>query len=603
MHRNNFMKYLFIKPIVSVYSNVIFPGIPSLIGILESIGVECNYINLNFEYNDYLTKEEIIKHYNLLNNFYKTKEYLKYPSIFIPNFEKKIKKYLKSLNWLKKNIDNFSFCKRLLKHPKYISSYDLYNYSLSFYMDIRALSLLLFCYFDFTKNFSINTEDLLFLFECPLNNFKEFYEQQVDLIVEQAPDIIGIQVTQAGDILSSLYLAYLIKKKDKKIHINIGGNYFEECRHRIKNLKDLFEIFFDSISIGDSTKTAVELTKYVNNEISIEEVSNLLYVKNGELKFNEIKKYSSLNNLPFQSFTGYKKEDVLFPEYVLPIRATTTNSCYWGKCIFCTCSANDEPYRIMSVKRFTDEIEYLSKKYNTKYFMFWDNALPPKYLEKVADILIEKKLNIKYSLYARLEKEFTLEVLKKMKKSGCFLIHWGIDSASKSLAKYINKGIDIEAAKEVLKNSHNAGIYSFVYLIMGLPAETIEDVKENIDFIKKNKRNIDVLCIMPECLFLEGSIINDNYEYYRSKINQNEDYINERKKLLEDIYKLYPDYTSYTQHGYSFILKYGILMYKILRRKKFYLRDNQNTFLKKLINIYHKTIYLKLWFLNHTIKR
>lgn len=596
------MKYLFIKPIGVRFENVILPGIPSLIGILENIGVECSYISLSFEYNNYLTKEKIIKHYNLLNNFYKTKEYLNYPKYFIAKFEECKKKYLQSLNWLEKNINNFSTCKNLLKNTKCTSAHDLYNYSSIFFLDIRMLSPLLFCFLNYEKEFSVNIDDLLFLFESQLNNFKEFYEQQVDLIIEQAPNIIGIQITTWREVLSGLYLSYLIKKKSKKIHINIGGNGFEEYRYKIKNLKDLFGIFFDSISIGDSTKTVEELTRYINNEISIDNVSNLLYVKNDELKFNKIEKYLSINDLPFQSFTGYKKEVSLLDELVLPIRATTTYSCYWGKCIFCTCSASNEPYRIMSAKRFTDEIAYLSKKYNTKYFMFWDNALPPTYLEKVADILIEKKLNIKYSVYARFEKEFTSEILKKLKRSGCFLIHWGLDSASKRLRKFINKGIDIEVAKEVLKKSHDAGIYNFIYLINGLPSENIDDVKENVSFLKENKKYIDIVNSGEECLFLEGAIINNDYEYYKNKINQDDNYIKERNGLLEKVYKLYPNYIFYPQFDYSYILKYGILRYKILKKIMFYMKNNKNTFSRKLINTYYKLIYFKLWFLNHTFK-
>lgn len=596
------MKYLFIKSISANFENVILPGIPSLIGILENIGVECNYISLDFEYNNYLTKEKIIKHYNLLNNFYKTNEYLNYPKHFIPKFEENKNLYLKSLNWLRKNINNFSACKSLLKNTKCIRSHDLYNYSSAFYIYIRELSPLLFRYFESDKIFSINIDDLLFLFESQLNNFKDFYERQVELIIEQSPNIVGIQITLRSEVLSGLYLSYLIKKKNKKIHINIGGNAFEEYKYKIKNLKDLFGIFFDSISIGDSTKTVVDLTKYVNNEIPIDDVSNLLYVKNDELKFNEIKNYLSLDNLPFQSFTGYKKGVSILDKLVLPIRATTTYSCCWGKCIFCTCSANNEPYRIMSVKRFTDEIEYLSKKYNTKYFMFWDNALPSKYLEKVANILLEKKLNIKYSVYARFEKEFTTETLKKLKKSGCFLIHWGLDSASKRLSKFINKGIDIEIAKEVLKESHEADIYNFVYLINGLPSENIDDVEENIDFLKENKKYIDIVNVVPECLFLEGAIINNEYEYYKSKINQDKDYIKEKNNLLEEVYKLYPNYIYYPQFEYSYLLKYGILKYKILTKILLYMKNNKNTFLRKLINTYYKLIYFKLWFLNHTFK-
>lgn len=593
------MKYFFVKPVSMHYSDCIIPGIPSLIGILENENVECKYINLNLRYNDYLTKEKFVNYYNSLNKFYKEKEYLNYPQCFISSLKDSKKVYLKNLNWLIKNINNFNLGKSVLKQKNCVTSSILYNYLTSFYSSIRKMSLLFLCNF---KHLNINIDDLIFLFESPLNNLKEFYEEQVNTIIAQNPNVVGIQVTLIEEMLSGLYLGYLIKKKNKNIHVNFGGNLFEMTRNKRSNLKDFFRIFFDSISIGDSTKTVIELIKYVNNEISIDEVSNLLHIKNGDLNFNEQKISSNVDTLPFQSFSGYEKQNLLLSEFILPVRATTTNSCYWGKCIFCTCSASNEPYKIMSVKRFTDEIEYLSKKYNTKYFMFWDNALPPKYLEKVAEILIEKKLNIKYSLYARLEKPFTSELLKKMKKSGCFLIHWGLDSASKRLSKFINKGIDVEDAKDVLKRSHNVGISNFVYLIAGLPTETIEDFEENLNFLKTNKKNIDIIYISSETGFYEGSIINENQEYYKSLINNNEEYIDKRNKLIGEIYKMFSFPIFCPELEYAYILKYGILRFKILKKILFYYTNNKKNILIKLINIYFKNIYLKLCFLNHTFK-
>lgn len=69
------MKYLFIRPVNLLTNTIILPGIPSLIGILEDNGIECEYIELESDYLKYSTPEKLKQYYSLLKNFYINKEY------------------------------------------------------------------------------------------------------------------------------------------------------------------------------------------------------------------------------------------------------------------------------------------------------------------------------------------------------------------------------------------------------------------------------------------------------------------------------------------------------------------------------------------------
>ena len=590
------MKYLFIKPVSLLTNMLILPGIPSLIGILEDNGIECEYIELESDYLKYSTPEKLKQYYSLLKNFYINKEYLKYPEIYKNNLISLKKFYIKNIKWLNKNINYYSIIKNWHKNKEIMYKFSLYSLLISCSMFLKNLSLLLLCSYSPEKETYVNIEDILFLFNCPLNNFKDFYNEQADKIINKNPDIVGIQITKNDSLLSGLYLCYLIKQKNKNIHINIGGSYFEFFYKKFKNLKDFFGIFFDSISIGDSTKTVIELTKYVKKELPAEKVTNLLYIDNGKVKFNENKTPSKIKDLPFQSFTGYKEEDYFLPELVLPVRFSTTYSCYWHKCIFCTCSGSIQQAPF-SEERFVAEIEYLSKKYKAKHFIFWDNALHPKYIEKVADLILEKKLNLKYNIYARLEKEFTYELLKKIKKSGCIAIHWGLDSGSERILEYIKKGITIENAQNVLNNSRKAGIFNTVHMIFGYPTETIEDMKKALEFVKRNKRNIHSVILSDSCMFLEGSVMNKNYEYYNALIDKTDEFNKCKINIINEIKKITKTNECahlINQWSYLYIAKYGISKFKLINYLIYHYYNNKNKIIKKLINIYFKFITLKL---------
>lgn len=588
------MQYIFVTPVTMESDIIPLPGIPSLMGVLEDKYIDCEYINLNSGFIEYLDNEKLKKLIHSSASFFGNEEFLKLPSIYSHIFNIKKNDFIKSLLWLKKNFNTFDDYKEISKTKKLMNNYSKYWYYINVLMHIKDINIPLLCSNAYFHNtcFNINPEDILSLYNNSVNKLKPFYEEKTEQIINKNPDITGIQITAATDLISGLFLAYELKQKNKNIHINIGGNFFEENYKRINNLKDLYGKFFDSISIGESTTTVFELVKYVNGELPIEEVTNLLYIKNNELKLNKKEKTENINRLPFQSFNGYKKEDYFLPEFVLPVRASMSNSCYWGKCIYCTCSGEKKSYRIMSVKRFVDEIEYLSKKYDTKFFDFWDNAMHPKYLSKVADLLIEKKLNIKYTVYARLEKEFTYDLLKKIKKSGCISIYWGLDSASQRICNYINKGINIKTAENVLKYSHKAGILNFIYLILGFPTETIAEMNENLNFVNKNFKNIDQINVIDKLLFLKNAILYENQEHYKKLIDTSPLFEEQKKEIINKINSKFKTELSLSsamsQWQNIYTAKYGKFRFNIIKTLKYYYDSTQNKFLKKILEYFYR---------------
>ncbi len=585
------MKYLFVKPVSYVSSTVPLCGIPSLLGVLENEKINCEYIDLDSVYLKSFKVTDFLQYLSLLNEFYKNAKNYKIDLYLKAKLLSRKNRYYKNYLWLQKNIKNFEIYRALFENSELMYSYIYFYYYISLTSQIKEAMFLFDYDLLFEENNIINIGHILAIINSSFNNLKSFYNEQTEKLLNKAPDIIGIQITTIEDVLSAFSLAYLLKQKNKNIHINIGGNFFETNYKKIQNIKDLFGIFFDTVSIGDSTQTVIEIIKYLKKEIPIEDVNSLLHLKNETLVLNKISTFKNINKLPFQSFTGYKKENYLSPKFILPIRASTTYSCYWGKCLYCTCSASNQKYRLTSAERLVEEIEYLSKKYNTRYFAFWDNALPPKYLEKVSDLLIEKNLNIKYTLYLRLEEEFTFEILKKIKKSGCIVAHWGLDSASQRICDYINKGINVENAKLVLKASNQAGIYNFVYFLFGYPTETKKDIEESFNFIKKNRKNIDEVLIMKDLLFLDGSLLNEKEKYYKSLINNSDDLIRYKEKIVKKMNKIMKTTSNLNMiwsWDFLYIEKYGIFRFKILKRIVFYFFENKK--IKKILNPVYKFV-------------
>jgi radical SAM superfamily enzyme YgiQ (UPF0313 family) len=76
------------------------------------------------------------------------------------------------------------------------------------------------------------------------------------------------------------------------------------------------------------------------------------------------------------------------------------------------------------------------------------------------------------------------ELLGSMKQAGCWMIAWGIESASSSVLRRAKKGITPEKAVRALRWSREAGIGNWGYFIIGLPGETEESIAQTTRFAR-----------------------------------------------------------------------------------------------------------------------
>jgi radical SAM superfamily enzyme YgiQ (UPF0313 family) len=77
------------------------------------------------------------------------------------------------------------------------------------------------------------------------------------------------------------------------------------------------------------------------------------------------------------------------------------------------------------------------------------------------------------------------EMLRLMARAGCWLIAWGIESASPEIRNLAHKGTTEEKIVRALRWSKAAGIMNWGYFIIGLPGETEETIRQTVALSKK----------------------------------------------------------------------------------------------------------------------
>ncbi len=477
----------------------------ALAGQLKSKGYNVNCMDLNVDfYNEILTKDYL----NFINEKIK-KDYVKL-------FTNIRKIYTKGKKAEKYSLDEQCEIYKFGKIKEYISKNDTYHervpntiqFALEvirskerFYQPINlikamnivdyALELISIaysplhigfesCYHSFMK---LNYENIKhFVFHKESNIFWDFFKKRLDEIKSKNPAFIAISLNSSSQLIPGLTLAYLLKKYTKA-HINIGGNFFGRVKDEIMKNPE-FSTFCDSISIEEGEGPIIEIAKFVNDEIPIDKVANLIYFKNKKTYFTEKMKPIKLNEMANLNLDDFDLNKYFCPEIVLPYQ--TSRGCYWGKCTFCDQDFGQE-FNVKSIEKVISEMRELKDKYNIEHFEFIDESVSPTYLNDLSKELMKTNLKPKFFCDARLETAFDETTLENASKAGLKMVMWGLESGSKKIMESINKGIDLDKRFEILKNANKYGIWNFAFIFFGYPLETKEDARETIKMIAENK--------------------------------------------------------------------------------------------------------------------
>jgi anaerobic magnesium-protoporphyrin IX monomethyl ester cyclase len=178
------------------------------------------------------------------------------------------------------------------------------------------------------------------------------------------------------------------------------------------------------------------------------------------------------------------------------------------KCTFCSSPAQykdiKKKYQPYATTDVVDHIEYVIKRFKATYIYFIDDDSFPN-LKRVEDIIDEinrRKIVIRLGFRgARISeiKRMSDEYLNKLAAVGTNIMHIGAESGSQKILDLIKKDCTVEdiitVNKKLAKHPQIKTAYNW---IVGLPGETIEDLKKTRDLIQRLiKDNPTVIIFIP----------------------------------------------------------------------------------------------------------
>lgn len=224
-------------------------------------------------------------------------------------------------------------------------------------------------------------------------------------------------------------------------------------------------------------------------------VKGLAYFKNKKIKkTGKAPRIKDIDKLPFPAYhlsggiscyqTGTQR-----PPYT---NVFSSRGCPFS-CKFCS---SHDTYQARSPENIADELEWLVKDYDLKNFYFFDDifTVDQKRASRICQEIIKRGLKLRWSCGTRVDC-ISPSLLKEMKKAGCWMIAYGIESGNQEILDKNYKGFTLPDAEKAVKQTKKAGIVAYAMLVLGLPGETKKTIKKTFKFIEKLNPDYTQYCV------------------------------------------------------------------------------------------------------------
>lgn len=332
-------------------------------------------------------------------------------------------------------------------------------------------------------------------------------EQIVQKIFSTDPDIVCLY-TNYINFVTTMTLCRIIKERKREIVTIVGGPNVAYLREKI--LKD-----FPAVDIcvhGEGEKPIAQVINAIEKKGDLSEVKGVIFRKEGKIiNTGPAEVIQDLNTLPFPDF-----DDVPLRDYPIGLLPIMMNRGCLRNCSFCGVGPNRVHgyYRERSADNVFQEMKRNIEKYNINKFIFFDCSVDLKIEKfmKLCDLIIENKMKASWVIHY--SKNIPESQLKKLVQAGLTGMIISPESASKRISKLNKKQINIEDIEYgLLPLLPRYGIKTHFWFIVGYPGETIEDVEETYNFVKRNEKYIDVAYFTPLGLELRTDLYKHPEKY------------------------------------------------------------------------------------------
>jgi len=328
-------------------------------------------------------------------------------------------------------------------------------------------------------------------------NLEEDPEKKIiEYFLKYKIHVFGCTAMPGPQLKQAIPITKKIKKKYPETKIVWGGYFSSNQPEAILNSG-----FVDVIINGMGDKCFPQLMDAFENDLSIDLISNIIYLKNGEIVKTKKDEIYDLNELPA---LPYKKLDQFYPvkKYLgrtyLGLQTIAYHSSFGCPftCSFCAVvPIYNARWKGKSASGIFEDIKYIKKNYGGTAIEFHDN-----------NFFVSEKRTVEFCNLIKPEKmiwwgegridtidKYKDESLKLMREAGCKMIFFGAETGNDKVLKQMDKG-GTQTGEQILGFAKRIAKFDIIpeySFVLGLPGRNEEEVNkqidEDIEFIKKIK--------------------------------------------------------------------------------------------------------------------
>jgi radical SAM superfamily enzyme YgiQ (UPF0313 family) len=326
------------------------------------------------------------------------------------------------------------------------------------------------------------------------------YERIADEMRRRKPDIVGVSNPFSCQVEHATRVAGIVKENDSDVLTVVGGPHVsavpEEFLSEAKNV--------DIAVMGEGEYAMLDIAKVHEGKKKIEDTQGIVYRKDNRLVRMPPRPFlKNLDELPYPAYHLVNMECYLNSEKIeyrsfkeRSISMITSRGCPFN-CVFCAVHLHmGKAFRAHSVDYVVKHIEHVVDKYRVKTIFFEDDNLTfdIRRFDAICDRIIERDIKFKWETPNGIRADYlTLELLKKMKKSGCQSVFFGVESGDQHiLDDIISKSLDLNAVTNVAEMCKKIRLNTAAFYIIGFPGEKKEDMLKTVEFALRLKKEYDV---------------------------------------------------------------------------------------------------------------
>ena len=272
----------------------------------------------------------------------------------------------------------------------------------------------------------------------------------------------------------SVKYALLIRGKVKNVKLICGGHHPSALPNQ------LLDIGYNQVVVGEGENAIIDI---------------LLGDENAIVK-SKNRYFESINELPFPDYSGLGDNwNDGYP--IISSRGCpfTCNFCassfFWGR-----------KWYMRNVDNIIEEIQHRINNYHMTTWMFEDDnfTLNRKRAIEICSEIINNNIKMTWQCASRAETLCDEELCDYLVRAGCKVVWLGVESLSQESLDRCGKNTTVEKMLKGIEIAESFGLSTMSQFIIGLPDDTLNNIIETANNIKKSaisRKDVNIAWILP----------------------------------------------------------------------------------------------------------